>query len=476
MDEKLLEEGTDSQLDDLNASVVSRVTTVTTITSTGPPRPLHHHVASSRFLHHLHSTRRPEYPLIFNRRVYEHVKACQQVTIPIIGKKVGRVEYISLLALIMIGPMAWNGLSFLFSVSSPLPPVAYFDGCYVRNLPYDVNATNLIQWNATYLECLACNGDELYVYTNNTQFEGISQVTRGFGATASFFAIVISLAYVWFSIVSLRFGTLLAFGVYTRITPAHKSKVKIVTLLAIVAYAVLVTYYAVDANKQLAVFLQSIAVGNTWGGCKQYNSATGNITSGDFVFATFDPINPVFSTIGSDTTTPKDLIIRYGSAFAVYIPIFLAFFSVLNKPYACLYAAELFVEDEVGGGGGGGGGGAVVDNSKNTDEGEQTIAKLIESNIKYRIDEFHLAAAVYVVRTQRNEAATSAQKSLPIREKMFAGFLVWWAQNMKSSEDLLLVKRVVKEACVLERDHEQKHSDGVQQKFVQELADEKPRR
>ncbi|CUE57578.1 transmembrane protein, putative [Bodo saltans] len=352
----------------------------------------------------------------------------------------------------MIQPMAWNGLSFLFSFRSPLPPTAYFDGCYVRNFPYEVQNESVVQWDATYFECLACNGDVLFVSTNNTQSAGISLKTKGIGLSAIGVAVLFGAAYVWFSVVSLRFGMLLAFGVFTRISTITTSKAKFVAVSLLAAYAVSGTYFTVEGNKQLANLMQSISVGNTWGGCKQYTTATGNITGGYFVYAKFDLANPLFSALNSETSDPIDFFFTYAGVLGMYLPIVAGYYSVLVTPYACLDAGELFVK-ETAPAQEPGGGGVVVDNrgaSNHRTNDEPTIAKLIGSSIKYRVSEMNLTIAVLTVLRERSKAAKRAKREFTLLQSLFATFLVRWASDVTSDEDILLIERVVAEACRLE--------------------------
>jgi hypothetical protein len=199
------------------------------------------------------------------------VRSFQQIKLPLTrncyhccpsANKIGRVKYILMLILIMIAPMEFNALSFLFSFSSPVDDIAYFDGCYVVT-------PDSMTWNLDYLECLACNNNLANVSTaaTGTIIEGPPSPTIAIGLIGGAFALGIGFVYFVLAVRSLMYGALLAYGVYTEITPVLKSRPKIFILFVFGVYSAFVTYFSISETQMLQSLLSSLPIGNPQGGC-----------------------------------------------------------------------------------------------------------------------------------------------------------------------------------------------------------------
>ncbi|CUF72642.1 transmembrane protein, putative [Bodo saltans] len=333
--------------------------------------------------------------------------------------------------------MEFNAFSFLLPFASPLDDTAYFDGCY-QYLDSDYHATHF-----PYLDCLACNNNVPYV---NTSSLNSKPQNKTFYLTASsivgLVALFLAMGYFNLATRALIYGALLSFGVYTEITPIFfDSKRKMLILFVIAVYSAIGAYMSVASAQTLEVILETLTIGNSaTGSC--YQDVSG-IASNEAVHASFSANNPAVTHLDASTSSVKSAILTYATAIFVYVPILLSFYGVLAHPYNSFDAGELFegVEDTADG----------SDTSGNilrknnsvastTTNGEKTIAKVIQENIRFRIREEALHAAVVKVHKRWSEPRKA---SLTWLESNPVFFLVHWASS-NSAEDIALVEEVVK--------------------------------
>lgn len=364
-------------------------------------------------------------PVTCDELVLRVVKDHQQMVVPLINKKLGRLQYILVTALAMFIPIMWNSLSFVFSISSPIPDTAYFDGCWASNESYSGSGppASAMIFRAPYLDCLTCNGNKPYVHPLGTN-SGIAVNSYATSGSMIGFGLVMLVIYLLVSIRSLRYGFLLSYGVFTEM-PSIGFQLRFETyiVLYISVYCGLFGWMSVQNNLQLKAALEMIGLGLN-GFCISSQPA---LRSYDFVYASFNSTNPLITALNVDTTSLRQTIVTYGAAFAVYIPIVLGFYNVLYSPYAALDADELLKVDH--------------DDTKHERVRTVPIARRIASNIRYRFPVTFIDDGIAEV-CGAMIAEDMLKQPWPLRNLLFG---LTWAHTA-TPKDAAIVQRVVEAA------------------------------